>query len=430
MSEGDVTVEVLTSDAAIPPKTCRIHTDFWTRIFDKYTFVINPDQLATLMLEKVWYSESGDEGQEPEAAFHVGQLLTEFREVDYVFKPFPDQVTTQQESGFLIKTRLDLVRDVEATLLMDYIAEEQGADAAIDYARHLVSYVPEVPAHFVLLITAAGEQEAVATIRPLLARRPLLMDAHRFYQQCMANVDPEHDLVGEYRSFLAEEPANADLVYLVGRAVKSRAKVGEPVDVLLDRLIEGVDWTMEGVEPEQYHDWLRGVLSYADGDLEGFMGLTADSTLASTKFERAVSAGRVEDAARMLGDKAENSPEAHLILYLAAAQAGLPQLEEAHLARAVELLKGRGGEQEQVGAWLAGAEAPDPTGPMASCISSQRKRIVLAALGTRFPDQRQGYFELARKMNYDRNFPHLFLSDVLEAKPGKSASMPAGVTEG
>ena len=42
------------------------------------------------------------------------------------------------------------------------------------------------------------------------------------------------------------------------------------------------------------------------------------------------------------------------------------------------------------------------------------KAVCLTAMGLRHPEHRQRYFQLARKLNYDRSFPYLLLKSIIE----------------
>jgi hypothetical protein len=45
-------------------------------------------------------------------------------------------------------------------------------------------------------------------------------------------------------------------------------------------------------------------------------------------------------------------------------------------------------------------------------VEISQKRIVLGALGVKYPQDRQKYFELGAKLNCDRYFPYWFLKDL------------------
>ena len=46
-------------------------------------------------------------------------------------------------------------------------------------------------------------------------------------------------------------------------------------------------------------------------------------------------------------------------------------------------------------------------------INIDSKRILLTALGVRLPDDQATYFDLARKLNFNPEFPHQFLRTIL-----------------
>jgi hypothetical protein len=75
-----------------------------------------------------------------------------------------------------------------------------------------------------------------------------------------------------------------------------------------------------------------------------------------------------------------------------------------------------------VSEWLSGGETPDPKRVLTLALQPATKRIVLVATGLRFPRHRDVYFDLARKLNFDKRSPHLLLKEILESK---TATQPA-----
>jgi hypothetical protein len=105
-----------------------------------------------------------------------------------------------------------------------------------------------------------------------------------------------------------------------------------------------------------------------------------------------------------------------LTLYLAGVQAGDTQFAEQQLAVAVDLLKNvnNGWSRKLAAALEQNAALPDPEVFLTLHCDLELKPVILAVLGTRFPELKPLVFELARKLNVLRIDPWLFLRQYLD----------------
>ncbi|MBN2309589.1 MAG: tetratricopeptide repeat protein [Candidatus Hydrogenedentes bacterium] len=154
--------------------------------------------------------------------------------------------------------------------------------------------------------------------------------------------------------------------------------------------------------------------AYARGDLERYHAIIgALSDAPDTKFCSAMAAGDLAAADEALNAAEETETKQHLLLYVAAAQAGEAGLSGSHLNAAVDLL--RAGEREE--RFLAGCLAGEREAGVDRLLGLEMipddKRVALAALGTRFPADQARYFELARTLNYEVEVPHYILKGLL-----------------
>ena len=54
----------------------------------------------------------------------------------------------------------------------------------------------------------------------------------------------------------------------------------------------------------------------------------------------------------------------------------------------------------------------------------REKAILLTTLGTLYPKQKNTCFPLARKLNFNTSFPHLFLKSILNQKESPQNEHP------
>ncbi|MGE0713449.1 MAG: hypothetical protein AB7N76_36190 [Planctomycetota bacterium] len=73
-------------------------------------------------------------------------------------------------------------------------------------------------------------------------------------------------------------------------------------------------------------------------------------------------------------------------------------------------------ETRELLAALRREEAPDLEVALRACVHPTTKRLLLVALGQRFPAARERLFTLARKLDYAPDFPHCLVREVLSGK--------------
>jgi hypothetical protein len=155
-------------------------------------------------------------------------------------------------------------------------------------------------------------------------------------------------------------------------------------------------------------------LAYANGDKNAYVTVLSQSSSAARRVEARLTSGELEVAERDLAAAAaeETSARNDLLFYLAATRAGRSDLADKHLADAVKLLAAGKREQRAFAAALDGR----PTMPTAQLVAEpmepEEKVVLLTAVGVRDPGAREPCFALARKLNYDRRFPHLLLREI------------------
>ncbi len=504
-SEG--THSVHAQELGLPEESIEIHTNFFTRVFNNEVVVINPDRVALLVWEETEYMEHVDESARYDYVFHTNEAVYVFSDIDYVFKEFPEEV--QLSSSRTMKSRVSEAEMTPEEFGAMY--EELEEAEFLENAARRFHYSPN-NLHYLSLIGQTMEGEAaIAEMQAELAKRPVLLEVHRVYQDLVGGVRPTHDVEGEYAALLATDPENPDLIYLAGRATRDReamlAKFREAADAghahsyaaiafghltvgefseakaaieqalavkadhptftfardsirlalgEYDAYLVSIPQNRAGI-PEDYTGlqtmamWMgvRGDTAQAVEELvnkslkswereagpvgaddrklitDGMMswrryGKGGEEYLAELETSQdpmdawvlALIRGESEAAAGAAEDYAW-APEEYAVLYVLLAEDGSAQAAE-YLTKTTEMLAAaQDWETRLVGAVLSGATPADPAELLTLGILPASKRVLLAALAERFPDDRDAYLSMARTLNYDRNYPYHILDAYL-----------------
>lgn len=164
---------------------------------------------------------------------------------------------------------------------------------------------------------------------------------------------------------------------------------------------------------EAWRNYLQAQIAYVQGDAAGYARLLASAPDATDRFAAALSANRLFDAEKALQD-GQLAADHHLLLYLAAHDAGKTELANRALQSAVETLAKGNREHRLFAQWLSGKKTPDAPEACALILEPGQKCIALAALAKRFPADRPRYAAAAKALNFDRQFPYLLLQRLLE----------------
>lgn len=197
---------------------------WWQRVFGSPVIVVNPDQAAVVMWERTGYSKSTVPDSAYQFRMSAGQTAHSFNDIDFPFQEFPSEITTQQSSGILYRTRVTtfdtsdtshliqiLLGNDQTPVLQAHLRAKLRANDVDDSSVYLAS-------HFL------SAEDFAALAEPRLAARPVEMGWHRAYQNRFEGTPEGGDVVARYRALLEKEPDNSALAYLLGRML------GDPVE--------------------------------------------------------------------------------------------------------------------------------------------------------------------------------------------------------
>lgn len=223
VSEGEVTVEAIDTKLGIQPVKAKVETPFFTRLFTRPVFIINPDELAILARETSIYSKNKT-APPPDELIQTKNFL-QLPAVDYVFDPFPQSLQVKGNSS-ITKTRIGLQPASSTKLLVQHLEDEMKDVVELtSRIKRLALIDPSDSIPLYWLQAHLKPEEMLAFLQPRLDQSPLLVDWHRTYQALCAKSNPPKDVKAEYEKRLAaatlSDRKNAQ--YLLGRVTDDPA---------------------------------------------------------------------------------------------------------------------------------------------------------------------------------------------------------------
>lgn len=514
--EGSLEVTVPDESFSIARQNIEIKTSFWSRPFHNAIFLLNPDSVAPIYWEKVYYAGEGDDPPQGNNDLFVGQTLYVFEDIDFIFDPFPETIALVP-GIHVAKERLSLLSDIELgpVQITTMLADLKGKEVAVEYLKKEIQYYPHKDIYINLLYGQTEPEKFIEIIQPGLDEYPVRIDLHRLYQEAMEKTDSQYNIETEYRSRLEKNTKNPALQYLLGRTMRDPREA----EILYQQSVSGENPCSYGynamayqkmsiseyeqalqnarkaiqIEPDSFNfrhslrsaleaaghydeaiaeyrkeqqknpasfifiigeirlllrksgieqaqdrinvikaritelygeqllDYLETYIgaevAYLTGDLQKYRELKQDSPSAGERIKCALTcSGPIDD--NLLAELEQTDPYIYLLLYIAEQRSGKKELSDKHLRVALNLLKKERWEHKFIADCLAGKETSVPDIICALPMLPKEKAILLAVLGVKYPEQKNVYFELANKLNYDRSFPHLFLKSLFEQEGG------------
>ncbi|MEZ5941926.1 MAG: hypothetical protein R3C18_11070 [Planctomycetaceae bacterium] len=191
----------------------------------------------------------------------------------------------------------------------------------------------------------------------------------------------------------------------------------QQVPPAIERLVQEVQVDAPNLATSLKESWLAK-LSYAQGNLDEY----ADK-LEGESFDAAFVKKDYAEAARLLrrSEKLEErrgqsgssrTASTHLLLYVAITKAGDAAGAKEQLDLGIELLGGGTREERVLASALSPSGTSEPTRYMQLAFRVDEKRIYMAALATRFPQDKDQYLMLAKRLNFKKSVPYHFLNEL------------------
>jgi hypothetical protein len=227
--------------------------------------------------------------------------------------------------------------------------------------------------------------------------------------------------VGEYSGLLAEarsrrkvssddvDATEQEITYglLAGLGTEAAEKVRADCLAEIDHKRQ-----LSAKEREDVSAYLSAVIAYGTRDVAAFAREMSKLDSPTFAFQAAVSGWDHAAAATALKKISEPASTAHFLCFLAAELKHDDAAAEAYFGRALEVLDKEDQSARRLGVLLRHAQGPTPEEANALMLSPDQKRIVMAALGWRYPDRRAAFLDWAKRMNFDPAFPHLLIEQA------------------
>ncbi len=258
--EGEWTMHVTGEDIHIEPQTVKIETPIWKRPFLKKTFVINPDRTGVVVTGSCEFSKNVAGAHGPSEVEHLGEVQYAFDDMDYVFMPYPSEISVSDTTVVVKKTRVGLPEAQDDPGSIPKAIARGGLTA---FLRHRVACDPREDMSVLACSALMSPDEFVAMARPRLADRPVRVEWHRAYQVAMERSGTSLDLYREYTAQLDKDAGNTALMYLVGRVSPDRTEA--------TRLFKAA---AEGKPPLAYGDFAMAYDAMAAGRYDDAIALS------------------------------------------------------------------------------------------------------------------------------------------------------------
>lgn len=190
-----------------------------------------------------------------------------------------------------------------------------------------------------------------------------------------------------------------------------------------DKFLRGL--ANDGAKYEVRESWskaLSEVIVTASGDLDQWSAFPREEVAPDVHCLQEIVAKNYVAAADVLDKEVlaisdDDLVTLHLLLYTLASQAGQSDLAKQQKDQAVSLLSLLDADSRYLATELADAGVSKPDWVVRLGMTPHQKRVILTALGIRYPEHKQQYFELAKKLNFQLDATRFVLERAFAAQP-------------
>ncbi len=250
--------------------------------------------------------------------------------------------------------------------------------------------------------------DALTLSQRALRAQPNHPTFHWTHRMILEALDRFDEALADFRK---DKLATEDLeeeIYLLARAGKERE-----VKQKLHELVEGHAAAGRADDGREQRRSLEAMLAYVEGDKQRMLDLAEGVSSPQTRFARAATAGDLETAVAALADLKGSKAFSALLLSLVVRRAERVALADELLAVALAA-PGEAADARRALRWAAGEVVPSVDQALRIGLPPGEKAVLLTALGYRFPERRDSYFALARKLNFDKRFPHMLIQELMD----------------
>jgi hypothetical protein len=206
-------------------------------------------------------------------------------------------------------------------------------------------------------------------------------------------------------------PESLDAIYLSNYlfTIKGDAASAQQAELMLNSALRQFGPEAINVNSKR----LAAERQYVAGNVSGYLNEQSSLTDKSDQFASHIAAGNASAADADLKDDSNINARDHLILYIAATNYGQLGLAARHLDAAVRLLSVGDFEDRAYADALTGKRSMPAADLVRLRYDVGEKVVVLTAIGVHDPASREICFEMVRKIDFDKRFPHLLIEHVL-----------------
>lgn len=208
------------------PRTFSFRIPLFSHLDTERVAIINPDRAAVLLTTEIPYFKDGTTPPADEAPVYTllaNQPSYFIPKPDFVIEAADPRVSMPTGTTRVVKTRLEQLRDPDLSWVLENLTAKVGYPAAHEHLMILAAHRSNED-FLRNAVRTLKPEDMPAFFKVRLAERPVLIEWHRYYQGMMESTQPGHDLVGEYRAYLAADPGNGALMYLLGRQILEYAE--------------------------------------------------------------------------------------------------------------------------------------------------------------------------------------------------------------
>ena len=240
---------------------------------------------------------------------------------------------------------------------------------------------------------------------------------HEVKQSALLGLQRYDDLLADVRLLRRAEPKNIELAADEIRFTLLKTPEASAARPLIDTFCKTALDGWDDDEKPKARAYLEAATAYTLGDEQTFTKNISVFTGPLFAFEAAISSGDCKTAAKAIGPDAR--ADYHLMLYLLAVRSGDTSAAEDFWQKSVTALRKESTAEPLVIAFIDGkSDAPQPEKICQLHLQPDSKRVLLTALGVRFPQHRAIFHDYAARFNNHPGFPHLLVNSILKQPVG------------
>jgi len=197
-----------------------VENSFFGRFFSDKTTVINPGGAAALYRQTTEYRAVQADDNFDSYHFYTGQQFLVIRDIDYLFKEFPETVMVSKGKS-VRKNKLSVLNDPPSVILQTFLFNKVNAADTLTFAEtHIDNGNRDdklIPIYTSLCIQNSEVKRCLDFLKKKTEEKDVRVDIHRSYQSLFEFSGNGGELIEIYDDLLKKEPENSKLLYLRGR---------------------------------------------------------------------------------------------------------------------------------------------------------------------------------------------------------------------